>query len=76
VGTGLYRRRRYLRLAGLALFGLATAKVLLVDLADLRGLQRVAACMGAGLLLLGLSFAYQKLAPVLMAAGADEERRP
>lgn len=75
VGVGLYRRRRYLRLAGLALFGLATAKVLLVDLADLRGLQRVAACMGAGLLLLGLSFAYQKLAPVLMAAGADEGKR-
>ena len=76
VGAGLYRHRRYLRLAGLALFGIATVKVFIVDLGDLHGLQRVAAFLGAGILLLILSFAYQKVAPLLMAAGDEAEKRP
>ncbi len=59
---GLARRGRAHRYLGLTLIGLATVKVLLVDLAELRGLPRVGAFVGVGLLLLLLSFAYQRLA--------------
>lgn len=63
--VGLWRRIPYLRYAGLVLFALTIGKVFLVDLADLKGLERVLAFLVAGVLLLVLSFAYQKVAPVL-----------
>lgn len=64
--TGLVRRRAYLRYFALLVFGATVVKVFLVDLSMLRGLQRVAAFMGVGLLLLVLSYIYQRVAPVLM----------
>ena len=57
---GMKRRNAAHRYFGLVLFGLATLKVLLVDSSELRGLERIAAFMGTGILLLALSFAYQK----------------
>ena len=62
VGFGLIRQRRYLRWAGLVLLGISVLKTLLVDLADLKDLPRIAAFFGAGILLLVLSFVYQRLA--------------
>lgn len=59
---GMKRRSAAHRYFGLVLFGLAAAKVLLVDSSELRGLERIAAFMGTGILLLALSFAYQKAA--------------
>jgi uncharacterized membrane protein len=44
------------------LFAIMTAKVLFVDLASLSGLYRIAAFFGAGVLLLALSFVYQRIA--------------
>ena len=61
VGLGLARRRRYLRWTGLILLGIAVLKPLLVDLAGLRDLPRIAAFFGAGALMLLLSFVYQRL---------------
>ncbi|MBP7275235.1 MAG: DUF2339 domain-containing protein [Kiritimatiellae bacterium] len=61
VGFGLVRRRRYLRWTGLILLGLAVLKTLLVDLANLPDLPRIAAFFGAGALMLLLSFVYQRL---------------
>lgn len=48
------------RYFGLVLFALATLKVLLVDSSELQGLERIGAFIGTGVLLLVLSFAYQK----------------
>jgi uncharacterized membrane protein len=62
VGLGFRSRRPYLRWSGLALFAIMTAKVLFVDLASLSGLYRIAAFFGAGVLLLALSFVYQRIA--------------
>ncbi len=59
---GLIRRNRSHRYAGLALFAVTTGKVLLVDLSALDGLERIAAFMSAGVLLLVLSFIYQRAA--------------
>ena len=72
--TGLVRRRVYLRYFALLVFGATVAKVFLVDLSMLKGLQRVAAFMGVGLLLLVLSYIYQRIAPVLMGEKKPGER--
>jgi uncharacterized membrane protein len=59
--AGLVRDRRPLRLGGLALLGLAVAKVFVVDLAALASLWRVASFLVLGLLLLAGAFAYQRM---------------
>lgn len=69
---GLRLQRRYLRVTALALLGLTVGKVFLVDLAGLDGLIRVAAFVGVGLILLVLSFVYQRIAPRLAGAGGEE----
>ncbi len=71
--TGLARRRAYLRYMALFVFGLTVIKVFLVDLAGLSGLQRVAAFMGLGVLLLILSYAYQRVAPLLMGGKPEDK---
>ncbi|VGO17024.1 hypothetical protein PDESU_05618 [Pontiella desulfatans] len=57
---GLARRRRAHRYFGLILIGLTTLKVLVVDSSELKGLERISAFIVTGVLLLLLSFAYQK----------------
>ncbi len=64
---GMWRRRAAYRYAGLALFAATTAKVIWVDLALLEGLARIAAFMGVGILLLFLSYLYQRMAAHLAA---------
>lgn len=63
---GLLRTTRPHRRAGLALFTLTTAKVLLVDMSELHGLDRITAFLTAGILLLILSFLYQRAASRLL----------
>jgi Predicted membrane protein (DUF2339) len=58
---GLVRDSRSLRLAGLALLGLAAAKVVAYDLSELDEIYRVLSFVGLGLLLLSGGFAYQRL---------------
>ena len=53
------RSPRYL---ALCLFGLTVVKVFISDFAGLEGLQRVAAFIGVGILLLVVSYAYQRVA--------------
>ena len=59
--AGLVRELRPLRLAGLALLGLAVGKVFIVDLAALESIWRVASFLALGLLLLAGAFAYQRI---------------
>jgi uncharacterized membrane protein len=61
--TGLLRRKPDVRLAGLALLGVAIAKVWTYDLAELDELARVLSFVGLGLLLLVGAFAYQRIKP-------------
>ena len=58
---GLRVGRRPVRLAALALVGLASAKVFAVDMAGLDGLWRVLSFLGLGLALIGLSAAYRRV---------------
>jgi uncharacterized membrane protein len=59
--AGLVRDLRPLRYGGLALLGLAVAKVFIVDLAKLQSGIRVLSFLALGLLLLAGAFAYQRM---------------
>lgn len=61
---GFARRRAAIRYIGLGLLGAAAVKLLLIDLASVGGLWRVASFLGIGLAMLGVAVAYQKLSSV------------
>jgi Predicted membrane protein (DUF2339) len=67
---GLLRDVRRFRLGGLALLGLAVAKVCTYDLAELEELSRVLSFIALGLLLLVGAFAYQR---IQIGVGDDAE---
>lgn len=58
---GISRRYIYIRRMGLILAILASAKLFLIDLADLTTLGRIIAYFAFGLILLGISYLYQKM---------------
>lgn len=58
---GLLRDDRRFRIGGLALLGIAIAKVYLYDLAELDEIYRVLSFIALGLLLLASAFAYQRI---------------
>ncbi len=70
---GLVRNTARHRYLALVLFGMTLLKVFFADLGDLKGLYRVAAFMGLGVLLLVLSFLYQRLSERLAEHPASEE---
>jgi uncharacterized membrane protein len=61
MAVGIAAGIRRLRLAALAIIGLTSAKVFLVDMAGLVGLWRVLSFLGLGLVLIGLGAAYRRL---------------
>jgi uncharacterized membrane protein len=65
---GLRRASRELRLAALALLGLAVGKVFLYDLAALTSVYRVGSFLGLGLLLLFAALAYQRMRPEVLVS--------
>jgi uncharacterized membrane protein len=69
---GMKRRSAVHRYFGLVLFALTTLKVLLIDSSELKGLERIAAFMGTGILLLALSFAYQKASAYFQSLGEEK----
>ena len=60
IGAGLWRNFAPLRYLAMALFGLTVLKVFLVDLSSLGGIYRVLGFIGVGLMLLAVSFLYQR----------------
>lgn len=56
--AGFRYRVEVLRYFGLALLGIATAKALIIDLADVSPAWRVVSVLGLGLLMLGVALAY------------------
>jgi uncharacterized membrane protein len=62
LATGFVRNLQSLRWAALGLFGLVITKVFLVDLSDLPGVYRVISFLVLGLVLLGVSYFYQRAA--------------
>ena len=63
VAAGVRWRNTALRWQGLALLGLVAIKVFLYDLSSLEAIYRIVSFMVFGLLLLGVSFFYQRASP-------------
>jgi uncharacterized membrane protein len=70
VGLGVPLKSAFLRWQGLGLFGLTTLKVFFLDLSDLSGFSRILSAIALGIVLLIVSFVYQRK----LAAGHQEER--
>lgn len=68
IAIGLKRRSPLLRWQALALFALVVAKVFLYDLSSLDRIYRIISFLVLGVLLLGVSFAYQRRAMANRAA--------
>lgn len=58
--AGFLASQRWVRLAGLSLFGLGVLKLFLYDLSSLTGLARIMSFLVLGLLLIGASLAYTR----------------
>lgn len=68
---GFWRRWRPLRLGGLALFGLAAIKLVLLDLTYLKDVYRVVSFLVLGLLMLAVSYFYHRLEKRLATVKSD-----
>ncbi|CAN5818273.1 hypothetical protein BH09VER1_BH09VER1_34070 [soil metagenome] len=64
-GSGFLLRERLLRLLGLGILALAVLHVYLIDVWQTESVYRYLSFILLGALLLGLSFAYNKLAPIV-----------
>jgi uncharacterized membrane protein len=60
IAVGLWRDFAPIRFLAMALFGLTVLKVFLVDLSALGGIYRILGFIGVGLVLLAVSFLYQR----------------
>ncbi|MEW5979208.1 MAG: DUF2339 domain-containing protein [Acidobacteriota bacterium] len=60
VTIGIVRRYQPLRLLAIVLFGVTILKVFLVDLSEVERIYRVISFIGLGIVLLAVSFMYQK----------------
>ena len=68
---GLRLKAAALRWQGLALFGLTTVKVFFIDLGYLSGLYRIASSVALGVVLLMVSFLYQRSLSARRPAGEE-----
>ena len=74
--VGRVRRSRLLRLMALALLGLTTLKVFLLDLSVLDRAYRIVSFIVLGAILLAVSYLYQKSQQRAAAEAAEEEDVP
>jgi uncharacterized membrane protein len=67
--AGIRYKLRMMRIFGLALFGMIILKLFLLDLTHMAATGRIAAFISLGLLLLVISFMYQKLKALVVGDG-------
>jgi uncharacterized membrane protein len=66
MGLGLWGKYRELRLAAITVFGLSILKIFIYDLSFLETLYRIFSFMALGVILLAVSYAYQKYRDVIL----------
>tara|TARA_R110000765_G_scaffold229451_4_gene332951 strand:+ start:157 stop:405 length:249 start_codon:yes stop_codon:yes gene_type:complete len=57
---GIWKRKKYLRIGGISLFGITLIKLFFYDIADLDTISKTIVLVSLGLLLLVISFLYNK----------------
>ncbi len=71
--AGIWQRRRAIRIISIVLFSVTIVKIFLYDLSSLELLYRIFSFLGLGLVLLAISFLYQRYRSVIFA---QEGRTP
>ena len=69
--TGIWRRQKYLRYAGLIVAALVVVKVFLLDMSGLSGLYQIASFIGLGLCLVGIGYLYARFVRPLDAGNTE-----
>jgi uncharacterized membrane protein len=70
---GIKKGNRYFRYSSLGLIGIIILKAFFVDLAELQTLYKIILFIILGLILLGISYVYQKKKDVIMGLEREEE---
>ncbi|CAM4418903.1 DUF2339 domain-containing protein [Zobellia roscoffensis] len=65
IGLGIYKQRKYLRIGAISLFGVTLAKLFLYDIASLNTISKTIVFVSLGVLLLIISFLYNKYKNVI-----------
>lgn len=72
---GIIKNSRNIRLFSLSLFILVIFKVFLNDLSSLEGIYRILSFMALGVILIGISFIYQKFKYLILGDKLDETKK-
>jgi uncharacterized membrane protein len=73
---GIWRRTRVLRLLAIVLFGFTILKVFIYDLSFLETLYRIFSFVALGLILLAVSYLYQKYRAIILGPSPGEDAEP
>ncbi|WP_339709089.1 DUF2339 domain-containing protein [uncultured Kriegella sp.] len=65
IGLGIWKRRKYLRISGIVLFAITLLKLFLYDIASLNTISKTIVFVALGVLLLVISFLYNKYKPAI-----------
>ncbi|SIS89760.1 Predicted membrane protein [Zobellia uliginosa] len=60
IGLGIYKKRKHLRICAISLFGITLAKLFFYDIASLNSISKTIVFVSLGVLLLIISFLYNK----------------
>lgn len=70
---GFWRSLRRMRIIAFVLFGFTILKIFIYDLSYLETLYRIYSFIGLGLILLGVSYAYQRYKDIIFGSGEQKE---
>jgi uncharacterized membrane protein len=73
MGAGMWRRLQGLRILAIVLFGFTILKIFIYDLSFLESLYRIVSFIGLGVILLGVSYLYQRYKAVIFESPAAEK---
>ena len=76
MAVGIWRRSRSLRIGSMVLFGITILKIFIYDLSFLDTLYRIFSFIGLGVILLAVSYAYQRYKGIILAPGDNAPPPP
>lgn len=75
MAAGLWKHLRGLRVVAMVLFGITILKIFAYDLSFLETLYRIFSFIGLGIILIAVSYAYQRYKDIILSSPAPHSRR-
>jgi uncharacterized membrane protein len=73
---GIWKRARILRVVAMVLFGITILKIFIYDLSFLETLYRIFSFIGLGVILLAVSYLYQRYKSIILDEHKNSEEKP